>query len=110
LGDSHDPRTTAEIKRKLAGAEVDFLFIDGDHSYDGVKADFELYSPLVRPEGVIALHDIVPGDEDNVGGVPTFWRELKERYETREIVEDWSQGSAGIGVIVRSSTARSSRS
>jgi hypothetical protein len=30
---------------------VDFLFIDGDHTYEGVKKDFEMYSPLVRREG-----------------------------------------------------------
>jgi len=105
LGDSHEARTLAQIERKLAGATVDFLFIDGDHTYDGVKADFEMYSPLVRSEGLIALHDIVPGNEDQVGGVPTFWRELKSRYKTREIVENWSQGSAGIGVLLSRSAA-----
>lgn len=37
---------------------MDFLFIDGDHAYEGVKADFEMYSPLVRKGGLVALHDI----------------------------------------------------
>jgi len=36
---------------------IDFLFIDGDHSYEGVKKDWELWSPLVSVEGRIALHD-----------------------------------------------------
>jgi predicted O-methyltransferase YrrM len=38
---------------------VDLIFIDGDHSYEGVKQDFEIYAPLVRSDGLIAFHDIL---------------------------------------------------
>jgi predicted O-methyltransferase YrrM len=41
---------------ELAGA-VDFVFIDWDHSYDGLRADWEGWSPLVAAGGVVALHD-----------------------------------------------------
>jgi predicted O-methyltransferase YrrM len=44
----------------LKDNKVDFLFIDADHSYEGVKKDFEMYSPLVRKGGIIAFHDIIP--------------------------------------------------
>lgn len=37
--------------------KIDLLFIDGDHSYEGVKLDFELYSKLLAPKGVVILHD-----------------------------------------------------
>lgn len=37
--------------------KIDFLFIDGDHSYEGVKKDFELYSKIISDNGVIVLHD-----------------------------------------------------
>jgi hypothetical protein len=37
--------------------KIDFLFIDGDHSYEGVKLDFELYSKLLNENGVIVIHD-----------------------------------------------------
>lgn len=37
--------------------KIDFLFIDGDHSYEGVKKDFELYSKILSDNGVIVLHD-----------------------------------------------------
>jgi hypothetical protein len=37
--------------------KIDFLFIDGDHSYEGVKTDFELYSKIISDNGVIVLHD-----------------------------------------------------
>lgn len=36
---------------------IDFLFIDGDHSYDGVRRDWDEWSPHVRGDGLIALHD-----------------------------------------------------
>lgn len=37
--------------------KIDFLFIDGDHSYEGVKTDFELYSKLLVDNGIIVIHD-----------------------------------------------------
>lgn len=37
--------------------KIDILFIDGDHSYEGVKLDFELYSKLLTPKGIVILHD-----------------------------------------------------
>ena len=39
--------------------EVDFLFIDGNHSYEQVLADFLMYSPLVKSGGIIAFHDTI---------------------------------------------------
>jgi len=97
--DSHDPKTLEIVKRILGGGRLDFLFIDGDHTYEGVKRDFEMYSPLVRRGGMIAFHDIVPGPPENVGGVPTFWNEIKQNFTYNEIVKDWQQGGYGIGVI-----------
>lgn len=37
--------------------KIDFLYIDGDHSYEGVKKDFELYSNLLTDNGIIVIHD-----------------------------------------------------
>ena len=41
----------------LEDIKIDLLFIDGDHSYEGVKKDFELYSQLLTPNGIIIIHD-----------------------------------------------------
>lgn len=38
--------------------EIDFLFIDGDHSYDGVKADVDAWFVKLKRSGVIIMHDI----------------------------------------------------
>lgn len=53
-GDSKDP----EIIEKVRGfGQFDFIFIDGDHTYEGVKADWENYFPMVRPGGAVGFHD-----------------------------------------------------
>jgi cephalosporin hydroxylase len=106
--DSHALQTLDEVKDWLAGAKLDFLFIDGDHSFDGVSTDYAMYKPLVRTDdGVIALHDIVPDFKTRygvvtgayVGDVPTFWAHLKEEARTSELIEDPDQDGMGIGVV-----------
>lgn len=37
--------------------KIDYLHIDGDHSYEGVKKDFELYSTILSDRGIISIHD-----------------------------------------------------
>ena len=46
--------------------KIDFLFIDGDHSYEGVKKDFELYSTLLTDKGVIVIHDTDSNYEESL--------------------------------------------
>ena len=97
--DSHDKKTLAKVRKILDGREIDVLFIDGDHAYEGVKKDFETYSPLVRRGGIIVFHDIVEHPIKKMCEVSRFWKEAKKGRKTVEIVEDWRQGWAGIGVI-----------
>ena len=97
--DSHDTGTLRAVAALLRGRQVDLLFIDGDHTREGVRKDLELYSRFVRPGGWIAFHDIVPGPYEFVGGVPELWVELRAERETREFVADWGQGGLGIGAF-----------
>jgi predicted O-methyltransferase YrrM len=98
--DSHRSETHAEVVEVLGGKQLDLLFIDGDHTRAGVEADFRMYAPLVRKGGLVALHDIVPGRREAVGGVPDFWQEIRTDGAI-EFVEDWAQGGWGIGVLRR---------
>jgi MMP 1-O-methyltransferase len=50
---------------------IRLLFIDGDHSYEATKRDFEVWSPFVVPGGIVAFHDV-----GNAPGVTQFYREL----------------------------------
>ncbi len=99
--DSHETRTFDYIKKVLDNQKLDLLFIDGDHSYEGVKKDFEMYYPLVKHGGLVCFHDIVPGEKIHVGGAPDFWKEISNQYQTREIVDNWNQGGFGIGIIFK---------
>jgi cephalosporin hydroxylase len=56
--DSHATETKRRVLRILAGEPLDYLFLDGDHTYDGVRRDFEMYAPLVRSGGIVVFHDI----------------------------------------------------
>lgn len=97
--DSHRRDTLEATREALESEPVDFLLIDGDHSYAGARQDFEMYGPLVRAGGWIAFHDIVPGPSKLVGGVPDLWQELRGQHEHRELVADWQQGGCGLGLI-----------
>jgi predicted O-methyltransferase YrrM len=102
-GDSQTPAMVERLRACLGGAPLDFLLIDGDHSYDGVRRDFELYAPLVRPGGLIALHDINPDSGDPAGPisgeVPRAWAELRETHRTEEIVRAPAGEGLGIGLV-----------
>lgn len=92
---SHELRTLKLLKETLDREKIDFLFIDGDHSYEGVKKDFEMYGPLVRKGGMIALHDIRLDGHPNVK-VKKFWDGYIEDHYTNE----WYQsGGTGVGII-----------
>ncbi len=100
--DSHQASTIDKLKDILKGELLDFLFIDGDHSYAGVKADFENYSPLVRPGGLIAFHDIVDNDNDKSFGTQVFWREIKDKYQHQEFVRPEADNvGCGIGLLTK---------
>jgi predicted O-methyltransferase YrrM len=101
--DSQHAETLEQVRKLLCGEALDLLFIDGDHRYEGVKADFDMYAALVRKGGFVALHDIVPGEEKYVGGVPDFWREVKRGRRVHEFVESWEQGGYGIGLLEKDS-------
>jgi predicted O-methyltransferase YrrM len=94
--DSHDINVIQTVKRILDNQPVNFLFIDGDHSYNGVKQDFEMYLPLVKSPGIIAFHDALY-HADKTEEVDMFWQEIKKEYPFVEIKV--SKESTGIGVI-----------
>jgi len=96
--DSHSFETYDRVKKILNGRKIDFLFIDGDHTYDGVQRDFDQYSKLVDENGLIGFHDIVSTTDECE--VKRFWNETKMRYRrTTEFVNDPNQRFCGIGLL-----------
>jgi predicted O-methyltransferase YrrM len=96
LGDSHQEATRARVQAVLGGAQVDLLFVDGDHTYEGVLADYRMYAPLVRPGGIIAFHDILDTPLHRAAGcrVDRLWQELPGH----KAVFAGGHGWGGIGV------------
>lgn len=107
--DSHAPATAELLERVLGGRRIDYAFIDGDHTFDGVRQDFELCLRFAAPDAVIAFHDIArtpspewieaaataPGDP----GVHGFWEQVRRRYAHEEFIRDPDQAGYGIGVL-----------
>jgi hypothetical protein len=85
-----------EFKKIDKSSEYGYVHIDGDHSYFGVKKDFENFWPQVKKGGFLAIHDI--GSPDIHGleyGTRKFWIELKNKSNTFfEIMEN-----PGLGVV-----------
>jgi predicted O-methyltransferase YrrM len=99
-GNSHDNRILDQAMDAVGEKPVDLLFIDGDHSYGGAKADFLRYSRHVREGGLIVFHDIIESAYDKAINVAPLWTEIRSRYDTTEIVESYKQAQFGIGVMV----------
>lgn len=60
--------------------KIDLLFVDGDHSYAGVKADIEGWTPYIKPGGIVAFHDCAP--ETNHNPHPLH-------HEVQRAVDEW---------------------
>lgn len=98
-GDSKDPSVVAKVS-KIFSNGLDLLFIDGDHTYEGAKADYENYGKMIKSGGHIVFHDIVASTKHINKKCLVFklWKEIK--LENKDIVEycageDW----AGIGIV-----------
>jgi predicted O-methyltransferase YrrM len=106
-GDSHATSTVERVHRVLGERKVDFLFIDGDHSYEGVKQDFGNYVGFLSDAAIVAFHDINPdywtrfGKPTKVcsGEVYRFWAEVKMKHPHAEFIDNPDQDGLGIGVL-----------
>jgi len=67
---------STDILPTLGDRQYDFVFIDGDHSYEGVRYDLEQALRLVKPGGTIALHD----------------------YHREQESAEWQEGEMALGI------------
>ena len=94
FGDSQGVPALESVWRKT----FDVVFIDGDHTYEGVKRDFELYAPFANM--IVALHDINHPPDSKAYGPTKLWNEIDSWHQiTKEFIDhDWGSRK-GIGVI-----------
>lgn len=98
-GDSHDAEFRKKVEAQFGGEKLDFLFIDGDHTEQGVEADYNDYHHLVRPGGIIAFHDIIEKQALPTNQVYYFWKRLKPTCEVEEFIDNPDQTGYGIGIV-----------
>jgi len=106
-GDSHSPVMLDLVKKLIPPGGLDFLFIDGDHTLEGVRKDFDMYAPLVKSGGAVVFHDICIHRAEYDCHVDKFWNEVKQGRSFQEFVKDPLQGIYGIGVITMDSNIKS---
>jgi predicted O-methyltransferase YrrM len=98
LGDSSSPAVVQKVHAALP-AGVDFVFVDGDHSYTGVRNDFCNYFELLTDTGLMAFHDVWPRPAEPEIEVPKLWAEFAPRYSGEICVAH--AASPGIGILHR---------
>ena len=89
----HGDSTAHEtIIRATSDYQYDCLFIDGNHSYEYVKADYQNYISSVKSGGICAFHDaLVEGDRF---GTPKVLKELKQKHDIKYIIHSKNVGIA----------------
>jgi predicted O-methyltransferase YrrM len=112
-------KTTSEAVADLPG-RIDFAFIDGDHSFEGVKTDWEIVKPRLSPWAVVVFHDTLweihrgHAAYDNLRnekmGVPAFLESLRaEGYPLITIDADYGltlvQAAKGSASLVERASA-----
>lgn len=89
--------TSEEFKKKYNKREYGYIYIDGNHSYDGVTNDYKLFFPKLKIGGFMVFHDIcVKGAKTGgIYGVGKLWEELLVKDSHISFVFSGS----GLGVI-----------
>lgn len=72
---------TADAASQIQNGSLIFLFIDADHSYEGVKRDFQAWEPKMLPGSLIAFHDSQLETISKFHSEISNWHEI-DRVET----------------------------
>ena len=87
-GFSSSPKTILNLKNILKNKKIDLLYIDGDHSYNAVIKDFEMYFPLVREGGFIIFDDYLPDYHDPYKAINDICNKYSKELNIIGLTED----------------------
>ena len=79
---------TSENASKLIQSDIDFVFIDGSHTFESARNDYACWSPKIKEGGILAIHDIYDTEMEG-GQAPReiYLKALDEGYELLKRVE-----------------------
>lgn len=97
-GDSGHPAIIDKVSAALDGYRPDVLIIDGAHEYPKARRDWDVYSPVVAPGGLVVIHDTQGYPGNDTVQVPRLWAELRASYRAVEIVAQ-PGGPGGTGLV-----------
>jgi len=72
------------LNHKKCPKSIDLLYVDGDHSYEGIKHDFNKYYPLLNKDALVIAHDIHPNlakEFPETGGYKVYEEIDLNKYE-----------------------------
>lgn len=77
--------TSSRLASELCGGSFGMVFIDGGHSFEAARTDYECWAHRVAPGGILAIHDLFPDPADGGQAPVSIYREALASGQFEEL-------------------------